>query len=328
MTHSAPEFAMLTPKELLNRLVLEEDRVPLELIDACAAHGEAMVEVLREAIDDEYTWSDELPDTWWVPLHAAFILGRIPTESGGLLLVHLMRSLDERDAEDLQDWLAGNWPAVFANKPPGAIEAARELAEDRSLDWYIRCQGIDVALDAGLREGAQALDGAIDWAAARIRDESDEWLFRISAACTLLGFPRERIRPLLETMAQEEQRRQAENGYGFVGMFTTDDVDAALARNTDKPDWHRLGDPWKFYDPDAIARRQERWQEEDARAAAYEPDADEFDPNWDATSTYVRATPKTGRNEPCPCGSGKKYKRCCLARDEAAAKISLEQTWH
>lgn len=26
----------------------------------------------------------------------------------------------------------------------------------------------------------------------------------------------------------------------------------------------------------------------------------------------------TGRNEPCPCGSGKKYKRCCLPKDEAA----------
>ena len=24
----------------------------------------------------------------------------------------------------------------------------------------------------------------------------------------------------------------------------------------------------------------------------------------------------TGRNDPCPCGSGKKYKKCCLARDE------------
>jgi hypothetical protein len=24
-----------------------------------------------------------------------------------------------------------------------------------------------------------------------------------------------------------------------------------------------------------------------------------------------RATPKVGRNEPCPCGSGKKYKKCC-----------------
>jgi SWIM/SEC-C metal-binding protein len=26
-----------------------------------------------------------------------------------------------------------------------------------------------------------------------------------------------------------------------------------------------------------------------------------------------RLQPKIGRNEPCPCGSGKKYKKCCLA---------------
>jgi SEC-C motif-containing protein len=26
-----------------------------------------------------------------------------------------------------------------------------------------------------------------------------------------------------------------------------------------------------------------------------------------------RETPKVGRNEPCPCGSGKKYKKCCGA---------------
>jgi SEC-C motif len=25
-----------------------------------------------------------------------------------------------------------------------------------------------------------------------------------------------------------------------------------------------------------------------------------------------------GRNDPCHCGSGKKYKQCCLAKDEAA----------
>ena len=28
-------------------------------------------------------------------------------------------------------------------------------------------------------------------------------------------------------------------------------------------------------------------------------------------TTVVRETPKVGRNEPCPCGSGKKYKNCC-----------------
>ena len=33
--------------------------------------------------------------------------------------------------------------------------------------------------------------------------------------------------------------------------------------------------------------------------------------------TVVRAEPKVGRNEPCSCGSGRKYKKCCADRDEA-----------
>jgi Predicted metal-binding protein related to the C-terminal domain of SecA len=27
-----------------------------------------------------------------------------------------------------------------------------------------------------------------------------------------------------------------------------------------------------------------------------------------------RIEPKVGRNDPCPCGSGKKYKKCCGAK--------------
>ena len=29
----------------------------------------------------------------------------------------------------------------------------------------------------------------------------------------------------------------------------------------------------------------------------------------------IRTTPKIGRNEPCSCGSGKKYKHCCIHND-------------
>jgi tetratricopeptide (TPR) repeat protein len=32
---------------------------------------------------------------------------------------------------------------------------------------------------------------------------------------------------------------------------------------------------------------------------------------------------KIGRNDPCPCGSGKKYKRCCLATDAEPAVQAL-----
>ena len=32
---------------------------------------------------------------------------------------------------------------------------------------------------------------------------------------------------------------------------------------------------------------------------------------------------KPGRNDRCPCGSGKKYKACCLTKDEAAERQEL-----
>ncbi len=37
------------------------------------------------------------------------------------------------------------------------------------------------------------------------------------------------------------------------------------------------------------------------------------------------ASKTTGRNDPCPCGSGKKYKKCCLEK-EAAERAALTRT--
>jgi preprotein translocase subunit SecA len=40
-----------------------------------------------------------------------------------------------------------------------------------------------------------------------------------------------------------------------------------------------------------------------------QPDAQE-PPGEPAAQPFTREQPKVGRNEPCPCGSGKKYKHC------------------
>jgi SEC-C motif-containing protein len=34
---------------------------------------------------------------------------------------------------------------------------------------------------------------------------------------------------------------------------------------------------------------------------------------------------KIGRNDPCHCGSGQKYKRCCLEQDQRADSAALAQ---
>jgi preprotein translocase subunit SecA len=47
-----------------------------------------------------------------------------------------------------------------------------------------------------------------------------------------------------------------------------------------------------------------------AAVAAAPSESPEMSSEQSAPETYVRSGPKVGRNDPCPCGSGKKYKQC------------------
>lgn len=41
----------------------------------------------------------------------------------------------------------------------------------------------------------------------------------------------------------------------------------------------------------------------------------------------VVKAPSPNRNDPCSCGSGKKYKKCCMGRDEAKEHDVSEKQW-
>jgi len=43
------------------------------------------------------------------------------------------------------------------------------------------------------------------------------------------------------------------------------------------------------------------------------------------TGPIIRETPKVGRNAPCWCGSGKKYKKCCLKEEIELIKLARQQ---
>ena len=44
----------------------------------------------------------------------------------------------------------------------------------------------------------------------------------------------------------------------------------------------------------------------------YMDDEDDYFSDTDTNVPFVNSNNKVGRNDPCPCGSGKKYKKCCL----------------
>ncbi len=60
---------------------------------------------------------------------------------------------------------------------------------------------------------------------------------------------------------------------------------------------------------DRFSKRYERVQQEKKRAASVVSPDDP--PLPDAPVEQAQRAAVTGRNDPCPCGSGKKYKKCC-----------------
>jgi uncharacterized protein YecA (UPF0149 family) len=44
----------------------------------------------------------------------------------------------------------------------------------------------------------------------------------------------------------------------------------------------------------------------------WKPDEVAEEGSKDLGGTLLKIGEKVGRNDPCPCGSGRKYKKCCL----------------
>jgi SEC-C motif-containing protein len=107
-------------------------------------------------------------------------------------------------------------------------------------------------------------------------------------------------------------RRAYDEGFidpRVIGRFALDDVEASAQgavlesmkeRNPPIDDVAEATSWWARFGTLASHRRAEEL------AMAAPRDFDDAAP----VEPY-RAPPKVGRNEPCPCGSGKKFKKCC-----------------
>jgi preprotein translocase subunit SecA len=67
--------------------------------------------------------------------------------------------------------------------------------------------------------------------------------------------------------------------------------------------------------PDQFESRFERKREAKERHLKEMPGEDEA-PLPKPVDPIKKEKEEPGRNEPCPCGSGKKYKQCCLNKDK------------
>jgi uncharacterized protein YecA (UPF0149 family) len=65
--------------------------------------------------------------------------------------------------------------------------------------------------------------------------------------------------------------------------------------------------------PDRFERHYDRRREEEERHRKMLPGEDD-EPLPTPVEPIKNVSGEPGRNDPCPCGSGKKYKQCCLKK--------------
>ncbi|MCG6939530.1 MAG: SEC-C domain-containing protein [Gammaproteobacteria bacterium] len=303
-------LATCSTEEIIENMVRDEDRVPRNVIDECVRRGDQIIDCLAPYAVPNDELEKKTPGYWWLRLHAVMILGLIPGEAAGLLLVDFIRNMCRDEDDNLQEWFSGYWPALTGNKPAPIIALLRDICMDRKIDYFIRTDLTDVVIADALIQGGVALEQTLDWAAELVADEEEDWDYRLCSANTLIDFPRERYRELLDKLAAEQS--------GFGVHFDKKDIDKAYRKNKDQPGWERFNNPWRFYNPQEIEMRQQRWREE-LYTEESETELDHLlgnSLNFQYHEPYQRETPKIGRNDPCYCGSGKKYKKCCLNKDQ------------
>jgi len=312
-----PEFssavlAGMDEEELMSLLVIGGDTVPFNLIQECAARGEAMIPFLRAHLENPATRGDHADESCWLAnLHALMILGLMPGRTAAEALLEGFRQITFDETEVLSNRLSGAWPALCRNKREYTTATMAAIADDASLTWQARSEALECVLAAAADEGTEALEAAIDRVAEICADEAEPPMVRVLLGHMLLDFPRERHRALLESLVDLQRP-----GSLALNAYDLDEIDHAF-NGRDQPEWERFADPWSYYSSEAIRGRHCRDDgvddEDEAEVEWYAPDIPDDDllPGG-RRGTYVRETPKVGRNEPCPCGSGRKYKQCCL----------------
>ncbi len=303
------ELRSLGDDELMEIVRGYDDRVPRIAIDECVRRGAAFVPRLRAHLQATDLYAPDCPaDDWWAVLHAVFILGAMPGREAAEALLEVLQKRCEQPDDDLWDWTAGSWPALFQNKREPAAAGLAALAADCGADPYVRSDALECLIEAAYQTGGSALEDALDQAADIVADTGEAQTLRELTGLLLLDLPRERLRPTLEAFAREQERTMQ-----WGRAFDRRDVQQAFAQDGDSPPWERYEDFLGFYAPAAIRARQRRWREEDEALLGAGGALPPFD-DVAVTETYTRPNPKTGRNEPCPCGSGRKYKKCCMGR--------------
>jgi hypothetical protein len=276
-------------------------------LEAAIAQQEVITPHLLEILDYAATHPDEVLDkNDFSFLYALYLLGQFREQRAYPLVVKLASLPKETADELLGDTITEGLPQILASVCDGDLTHIKALAENPDAEIFVRGSALQALVltalhDLAPREEviayfAELFDGKFQ------ADDPYLWASLVCEATDL--YPAElfdRIKRAFEADLVDETVVDL----AWVEQHLAKGQEVCLAE-TKADRHHQLIE-------DTI-KEMEWWAWYTEPSKPLKPLSEVLGPppssSFSKIETYV-APQKVGRNDPCPCGSGKKYKKCC-----------------
>jgi hypothetical protein len=303
--------------EILRQFETGKGEFPREAVEAAVAQREAITPELLRILEDTVDRAPQLAADrdYMAHIFAMFLLAQF-RETRAYPLVLRLASLPG----DLLDSLCGGFLTeglgqVLASVCGGNVVFIESLIENEATDGWVRWAGLG-SLVTLVGSGQKSRDEVVSYFASLfrcklIREWSNVWDALVSCSSSI--YPEELLDDIKRAFADELVDES---------LIDFDDVkrelamgrERVLARLTATPHYQLIEDTaaemesWPCFDNDRTMTIAGGAVEPTLKSLPDQTAKPDVNP-----SPFRRTMPKTGRNDPCPCGSGTKYKKCCGA---------------
>lgn len=212
------------------------------------------------------------------------------------------------------DFVTGNLASVLASVCGGDVAGIQSLIEDEGLDEWSRAAGLD-ALVILVVSGDLSRDELVSYFATLFRGKLKRvhsFIWENLVSCSTDMYPEELMPEITQAYADKLIDPR---------FMSLQDVERDLAMGKDRALARLAADPNRQFVLDTV-KEMAGWAWEGQPARYYPPPPPplknlleqpvSLTPIWKASPPAEKENFNAGRNDPCPCGSGKKYKKCCL----------------
>ncbi len=292
-------------QKAIDEITYLRDSLPKTAFQIITANREEAIPYLREAIDYAISKGRMLDENYQLHFYALYLLGELRDRESFSRIIELVSLPDDTVEYLIGDCITADLRDVLYNTYDGNIELLKKSIRDRDIDEFVRSAMLDVM-------GQLYLDGILeenewkDFLKQGVYDGREyDFIYNsigyVLCKCHFVDMlPDIRYmfdKDLIDEMCMGKYDSYVDAMFEYrknEGSFCRDSFSAAEALRH----WAMFSESEENVPEEKDFERLIRMLEREGNQS-------------------VRKT-KIGRNDPCPCGSGKKYKFCCLNKPKDA----------